>query len=178
MFRTLSNPCSNAYKLRNGFSEENCEIMSGIKRGRFFPYWKFVFNMIFFFLSRSWRHCSRVTLDTFLFKINRVQESTSALELAVFIEPYKNVFQGFFRLWKIAEAIPLSTATCEKSFSWLKLIKTHPRATMSEWAEWFRCLAVMRVKSRKAKSEFADVQKHKITKTSPKPLVIGSYLWV
>lgn len=100
-------------------------------------------------------------LDTFLSKINMAQKSTSILEFAMFIEPYKNVFQELFWLCKIAVAIPFSLATCEKSFSWLKLIKTHLRTTISEWAEWFWWLAGSSIKCRRAKSEFTNVQKHK-----------------
>lgn len=38
-------------------------------------------------------------------------------------------------VYKIAVAFPVSTATCEKSFFWLKLIKTLLSTTISEWAE-------------------------------------------
>uniref|UniRef100_A0A8C2DXL4 TTF-type domain-containing protein n=1 Tax=Cyprinus carpio TaxID=7962 RepID=A0A8C2DXL4_CYPCA len=54
----------------------------------------------------------------------------SVTDFTVFLEPYKEVFPDLFRLCKVATAIPVSTAGCERSFSALKLIKTHLRTTM------------------------------------------------
>lgn len=50
---------------------------------------------------------------------------TSLLCLAHFLEPYKLAFHEIFRLVKIALVLPVSSAACERSFSALKLIKTH-----------------------------------------------------
>lgn len=50
------------------------------------------------------------------------QETPKALiELTAFLEPYKEVFLQMFKLCKIALALPVSTASCERSFSMLKL---------------------------------------------------------
>lgn len=53
-----------------------------------------------------------------------MQKSSSVIELALFIEPYKEVFFELFKLCKIAVSIPVSTASCEQSFSAPKLVKT------------------------------------------------------
>ena len=61
-----------------------------------------------------------------------MQRPPSVVELALFIEPYKEVFFELFKLCKIAVSIPVSTASCELSFSALKLVKTYLRTTMSD----------------------------------------------
>uniref|UniRef100_A0A4W5L160 HAT C-terminal dimerisation domain-containing protein n=1 Tax=Hucho hucho TaxID=62062 RepID=A0A4W5L160_9TELE len=61
-----------------------------------------------------------------------MQRPSSVVELALFIEPYKEVFFELFKLCKIAVSIPVSTASCEQSFSALKLVKTYLRSTMSD----------------------------------------------
>lgn len=81
------------------------------------------------------------------------------LELTVFLEPYKEVFHQMFKLCKIALALPVSTASCERSFSVLKLIKTALRSTMTD--ELLSNLGVLSVESRRAKAinldDFVDV---------------------
>ncbi len=85
-------------------------------------------------------------------------ETISILDLAVFVEPFKDVFQEFFRLCKIAVAIPVSTAACERSFSCLKLTKTHLRCSMTE--DRLSDLGMLIIECRRAKSlnlnEFVD----------------------
>uniref|UniRef100_A0A8D3E2D0 HAT C-terminal dimerisation domain-containing protein n=1 Tax=Scophthalmus maximus TaxID=52904 RepID=A0A8D3E2D0_SCOMX len=82
-------------------------------------------------------------LDTMLSELNRrfakpnsipneILLSSSIVELTKIIEPFKEVFNGLFRLCKIAIAIPVSNASCESSFSTLKLIKTHLRSTIDD----------------------------------------------
>ena len=44
------------------------------------------------------------------------------LELAKFLEPYKLAFQELYRLACIALTLPVSSASCERSFSAMKLI--------------------------------------------------------
>lgn len=46
-----------------------------------------------------------------------MQRPFSTVELVQFIEPYKEVFFELYRFCKIA--IPMSTASCEQSFSTL-----------------------------------------------------------
>ncbi len=54
------------------------------------------------------------------------------LQFTAFLDPYKDVFAELFRLAKIAVAILVSSAACERSFTCLKLIKTYLRNTMSD----------------------------------------------
>lgn len=61
-----------------------------------------------------------------------VGKPSSLVELTEFIEPHHEVFHEVFRLCKIAVALPVSTASCERSFSVLKLIKTYLRSTMDD----------------------------------------------
>lgn len=59
-------------------------------------------------------------------------------------------FTSFFRLCKIAIALPVSSAACERSFSAVKLIKTHLRTTMTD--DRLSNLGVLRIEARRAKS--------------------------
>lgn len=54
------------------------------------------------------------------------------LDLARFLEPFKLAFQEIFKLLNIALVLPVSSAAFERSFSALKLIKTHLRSTMCD----------------------------------------------
>ncbi len=79
-----------------------------------------------------------------------MQKPSSVVELALFIEPYKEVFFELFKLCKIAVSIPVSTASCERSFSALKLVKTYLRSTMSD--DRLSNLGVLSIESRRAKA--------------------------
>ncbi|KAK0138888.1 hypothetical protein N1851_024561 [Merluccius polli] len=67
-----------------------------------------------------------------------------------FIEPYKDVFFELFRLCKIAVAIPVSSASCERSFSTLKRVKTCLRSTITD--ERLSNLGVLSIESKRAKA--------------------------
>ena len=87
--------------------------------------------------------------------LQRKQQSGMAnlsgiVELAVFLEPHKDVFHELFRLCKIAIALPVSSAACERSFSALKLIQTHLRTTMAD--DRLSNLGVLSIEARRAKS--------------------------
>lgn len=79
-----------------------------------------------------------------------MQRPSSTVELVQFIEPYKEVFFELYRLCKIAVAIPVSTASCERSFSTLKLVKTYLRSTMND--KRLSSLGVLSIESRRAKA--------------------------
>ncbi len=64
--------------------------------------------------------------------IKTVIELSSLLEFTIFLEPFKEVFYQLFHLCCIAVALPVSSASCERSFSALKLIKTRLRTTMTD----------------------------------------------
>ena len=53
-------------------------------------------------------------------------------ELTKIIEPFKEVSHERFRLCKGTIAIPVSTATCERSISTLRLVKTYLKSTMED----------------------------------------------
>ena len=61
-----------------------------------------------------------------------LQGLTSLVDFASFLEPYKDAFHELYRLSKIAVTLPVTSASCERSFSALKLIKTYLRNSMSD----------------------------------------------
>lgn len=69
------------------------------------------------------------------------------------------MFNEYFKLCKIALALPVSTAACERSFSVLKRTKTYLRSTMSD--ERLSNLGVLSVESERARAinleDFVDV---------------------
>ena len=65
-------------------------------------------------------------------------------------KPFKEVFHELFRLGRIAVVIPVSSASCERSFSALALIKNHLRTTMGDAR--LSHLGVLSVESRRARS--------------------------
>lgn len=73
---------------------------------------------------------------------------TSLLEFTEFLEPFSEVFYELFRLCKIAIALPVSTAACERSFFALK--KNHLSTTMNN--ERLSGLGVLSVESKRAKA--------------------------
>uniref|UniRef100_A0A671TYV4 TTF-type domain-containing protein n=1 Tax=Sparus aurata TaxID=8175 RepID=A0A671TYV4_SPAAU len=79
-----------------------------------------------------------------------MQTPSNTVELVQFIEPYKDVFFELFRLCKIAVAIPVSSASCERSFSTLKRVKTCLRSTISD--ERLSNLGVLSIESKRAKA--------------------------
>jgi hypothetical protein len=54
------------------------------------------------------------------------------LEFHNFVTRYKDAFFELYTLSKIACTIPVSSSEAERTFSCLKLIKTHLRTTMAE----------------------------------------------
>jgi len=75
---------------------------------------------------------------------------TTMLELACFLEPYSVAFQELYRLLIIALVLPVTSASCERSFSALKLIKNYLRSTMCD--DRLRSIAVLSVESERAES--------------------------
>ena len=84
-----------------------------------------------------------------------VKRPCSTVELVCFMEPYREVFFELFRLCKIAVTLPVSSASCERSFSTLKLIKTFLRSTTTD--ERFSYLGVLSIESRRAKALDLDL---------------------
>uniref|UniRef100_A0A1A8U647 HAT C-terminal dimerisation domain-containing protein n=2 Tax=Nothobranchius furzeri TaxID=105023 RepID=A0A1A8U647_NOTFU len=75
---------------------------------------------------------------------------SSIVDLTLFLEQHQEVFHELFRLCKIAVALPVSSAACERSFSTLKLIKNHLRTTMGD--SRLSHLGVLSIESRRAKT--------------------------
>ena len=53
-------------------------------------------------------------------------------ELAEFMQPYKDAFYAQFQLITIAIVLHVSTASCERSFSIMRQIKTYIRNSMGD----------------------------------------------
>ena len=78
-------------------------------------------------------------------------------ELAKFLEPYKLAFQELYRLACIALTFPVSSASCERSFSaYMKLIKSHLRSTMCD--SRLSDIAVLSIESSRAESLSLDAR--------------------
>ena len=78
-------------------------------------------------------------LDVELKQAKRLIESkktdcsiTTIAELATFMNSFKEAFPDVCRLINIALVLPPTSATCERSFSSLRLIKNYLRSTLSD----------------------------------------------
>ena len=69
-------------------------------------------------------------------------------ELAEFIFPLKIAFTELCKVIQITLTLPTTTATCERSFSKLKLIKSHLRTTMAD--RRLKAIAVLSVHKHRA----------------------------
>lgn len=78
------------------------------------------------------------------------ESPTTLMEFTQFLEPYQDVFYELFRLSKIAVVLPVSSASCERSFSSLRLIKTYLRSTMTE--KRLSSLAVLSIESKRTRA--------------------------
>ena len=88
-------------------------------------------------------------------KADKAEAPSTVLELANFLEPYKMAFMELHRLLIIALVLPVSSASCERTFSSMKLIKSHLRTTMCD--SRLSNLAVLSVESARAESLNLDV---------------------
>ena len=77
-------------------------------------------------LHQAKRLLERSSKDT-----NFINPST-ILSFLSFLTPFKAAFHELHRLCKIAVSLPVSTASCERSFSALRQIKTYVRNSMVE----------------------------------------------
>ena len=62
-------------------------------------------------------------------KKEKDQIVNSTLEFSTLLEPYRDAFIDLYRLVCIAVTLPVTSASCERSFSALKIIKTYLRST-------------------------------------------------
>lgn len=144
-------------ELQRCFSKKNCEIMQGVQslnpKSTTFLNEEPLFAFAQTFESdledlKHEVHQTKRLLDR-REKSGRDRPST-LLDFVVFLEPYKEVFHELFRLCKISVVTPVSSASCERSFSALKLIKTHLRTTMVD--DRLSHLGILSVESRRARS--------------------------
>jgi len=144
-------------ELERRFSKPNCLIMKGLQalnpKSSTFLQDNQVFGL------GEMYGCDQEDLTHELHQARRIlkrkaesgaRELASILDLTVFLEPYQEVFHELFRLCKIAVALPVSSAACERSFSALKLIKNHLRTTMVD--SRLSHLGVLSIESRRAKA--------------------------
>uniref|UniRef100_A0A8P4KJH8 Zinc finger MYM-type protein 1 n=1 Tax=Dicentrarchus labrax TaxID=13489 RepID=A0A8P4KJH8_DICLA len=92
-------------------------------------------------------HQTRRVLDR---KKGEKESPTTLMEFTQFLKPYEDVFYELFRLCNIAVVLPVSSASCEQSFSSLRLIKTYLRSTMTE--KRLSSLAVLSIESKRTKA--------------------------
>ena len=142
-------------ELERRFSKKNCNIMKGIHALN--PQNSNFLDQAALF---SFGEIYNANLDDLFHELHQakrflvrkmtagVQPLTSLLEFTAFLEPVGHVFYELFRLCKIAVALPVSTASCERSFSAMKLIKTHLRTTMTD--DRLSDLGVLGVESKRA----------------------------
>ena len=76
-------------------------------------------------------------------------------ELAIFLDPYQLAFHELYRLAHIALVLPVSTASCERSFSAMKLIKSYLRSTMCDG----RLSSIASLSIESARAEAIDLNK-------------------
>ncbi len=145
------------------FSNTNCELMRSIqslspqsdaflKESNVFSFGH-LYNAEIDDLGHELHQFKRV-LDRKI-QSGEVKKPCSTVELVCFIEPYREVFFELFRLCKIAVTLPVSSASCERSFSTLTLIKTFLRSTTTD--ERLSDLGVLSIESRSAKALDLDV---------------------
>ena len=153
-------------EIRRRFSKESCVIMEGIQAlnpGSS----TFCEKTVILALASQYK-CNTEELEFEIPQLKRIlgrkqtsglETPSSLLDLTVFLEPYGEVFPEMFKLCKIALALPVSTAACERSFSVLKLVKTVLRNSMSD--ERLSNLGVLSIESKRSKAisldDFVDV---------------------
>uniref|UniRef100_A0A3B5QKP1 DUF4371 domain-containing protein n=1 Tax=Xiphophorus maculatus TaxID=8083 RepID=A0A3B5QKP1_XIPMA len=138
--------------LERRFSQKNCEIMQGVQS----PVPKSPL-----FLKEETLYAFGQTFERLLLRREKgeLERPSTLLDFVVFLEPYKKVFHELFKLCKISVVIPVSTASCERSFSALKLIKNHLRTTMAD--DRLSHLGILSVESRRAHTlNMDDFVKH------------------
>ncbi|XP_032411152.1 zinc finger MYM-type protein 1-like isoform X1 [Xiphophorus hellerii] len=126
-------------ELKRRFSKKNCEIMQGVqslnpKSATFLNEEPLI----------AFGHIFESDLDDLKHEVHQIRRlldqriksdlgtPSTLLDFILFLEPYKEVLHELFRLCKIAVVSPVSTASCERSFSALKLIKSYLRTTMAD----------------------------------------------
>lgn len=111
-------------ELKRRFSKPNCEIMKGIQS---------LNPKINSFLEETplflFGNIYNTNLDDLMYELHQakwllerkkaagMEYPANLLEFTVFLEPFSEIFHELFRLCRIAIALPVSTAACERIFS-------------------------------------------------------------
>ena len=78
------------------------------------------------------------------------KQPTSILQFLSFIYPYKAAFECLYKLLLIAVTIPVTSASCQRSFLKMKLVKTFLRNSMTN--EKLSNIALLSIESKIAES--------------------------
>nr|XP_054607093.1 zinc finger MYM-type protein 1-like [Nothobranchius furzeri] len=138
------------------FSNTNCNIMQGVQAlnpsSQTFLREETVLLLAEAYDSNTedLKHELHQIRRVLLRKKGQKESPTTLMEMTQFLDPYQDVFHELYRLCKIAVVLPVSSASCERSFSTLRLIKTYLRSAMTE--KRLSSLAVLSIESKRAKS--------------------------
>ena len=78
------------------------------------------------------------------------KQPTSALEFLCFLAPYKDAFDCLYKLLLITVTLPVTSASCERSFSRMKLVKTFLRNSMT--SDGLSNIALLSIESKRVES--------------------------
>lgn len=76
------------------------------------------------------------------------KQPTSVAQFLSFLTPYKAAFECLYRLLLIAVTLPVTSASCERSFSKMKLVKTFLRNSMT--SDRLSNIALLSIESERA----------------------------
>ena len=83
-------------------------------------------------------------------RLAQADKPNTLVSFVSFIERYQDAFPEVYRLGVIAVCLPVSTASCERSFSALRQIKTWVRNSMS--SEKLSSLAILAIERERTQS--------------------------
>ena len=77
-----------------------------------------------------------------------LKEAQTVKDFLVQLCPYKKAFDGIYRLLLMAVTLPVTSASCERTFSKMKIVKTYLRNSMSN--DRLSNLAVLSIEAERA----------------------------
>ncbi|XP_069461338.1 zinc finger MYM-type protein 1-like [Ambystoma mexicanum] len=142
-------------KIKSRFSKDSLLIMEGIQalnpRSDSFLSFLKLSQMATFYscdLDNFQTELKQALVTLARKKASNAIKVNTILEFTNFLDPYAVPLFELYRLCKIACVLPVSSASCERSFSVLQLIKSYLRTTMTE--ERLSDLATLSIESRLA----------------------------
>ncbi|XP_064111563.1 zinc finger MYM-type protein 1-like [Macrobrachium nipponense] len=144
--------CLNS-KLERRFSKDSCVIFCGISalcpEGQTFLHED---DLKSFALSYSVKQSNLKHELPLVKKLlqKEPQPPTSLVEFLSFIHPYKSAFDCLYRLLLIAVTLPVTSASCKRSFSKIRIVKTFLRNSMT--SERLSNTALSSIESKQAES--------------------------